>query len=150
MSSIIYEEKKTTYWILVIFLFLVITEFVLILISRTEPAAILALITLIFPIWVTYSHSFYSVKIFDDKTIQFGFIKWYKRLQSGEIKSIYEIPYRPIREFRGLGWRLQRKNRTWRIGYIMWFQGGIEIETTSGRYYVFGTNNPQVILRLLE
>ena len=69
-----------------------------------------------------------------------------------EIKSIEEIPYRPIREFGGLGWRIGRgrKNGKWRIGYVMWLQKGIEIEATNGKYYVFGTNNPDEILSLLK
>ena len=95
--------------------------------------------------------AFYSVKIFDDKTIQFGFPNWNKKLQPSEIKSIEEIPYHPIREFGGLGWRVGRgrKNGKWRIGYVMWLQKGIEIEATNGKYYVFGTDNPQAILSAL-
>ena len=96
--------------------------------------------------------AFYSVKIFDDKTIQFGFPAWNKKLQPSEIKSIEEIPYHPMREFGGLGWRIGRwrKNSKWRIGYVMWLQKGIEIEATNGKYYVFGTDNPQEILSLIQ
>ena len=50
--------------------------------------------------------AFYSIKIYDDKTIQFGFPAWNKRLQPNEIISIEEVPYRPLWEFGGLGWRI--------------------------------------------
>ena len=74
-----------------------------------------------------------------------------KRLE-GEIISIEEVSYRPLWEFGGLGWRIgrARKNGKWRIGYVMWLQKGIEIEATNGKYYVFGTNNPEEILSLLK
>ena len=77
---------------------------------------------------------------------------WNKKLQSSEIISIEEIPYHRIREFSGLGGRIGRgrKNGKWRIGYVMWLQKGIEIEATNGKYYVFGTDNPQEILSLIQ
>ena len=113
---------------------------------------ILPFVGLFFALFICCNISFYSVKIFDDKTIQFGFPAWNKKIQLSEIKSIEEIPYRPIREFGGLGWRIGRgrKNGKWRIGYVMWLQKGIEIEATNGKYYVFGTNNPDEILSLLK
>ena len=95
---------------------------------------------------------FYSIKIYDDKTIEFGFPTWNKRLQPNEIISIEEVTYRPIREFGGLGWRVgrSRKKGKWRIGYVMWLQKGVEIEATNGKYYVLGTNNPQEIISLIR
>ncbi len=95
--------------------------------------------------------AFYSVKFFDDKTIQFGFPNWKKKLQPSEIKSIEEVPYHPMREFGGLGWRMGwYKNGKQRIGYVVWLQKGIEIEATNGKYYVFGTDNPEEILSLMQ
>ena len=109
------------------------------------------LIPLLFVIFVCYNIAFYSVKVFDDKTLQFGFPAWNKKLQLSEINSIEEIPYHPMREFGGLGWRLgRRKNGKWRIGYLVWLQKGIEIEATNGKYYVFGTDNPEEVLSLLK
>ena len=95
---------------------------------------------------------FYSIKIYDDKTIQFGFPTWNKKLQPNEIISIEEVSYRPLWEFGGLGWRIgrARKNGKWRIGYVMWLQKGIEIEATNGKYYVLGTNNLMKFLSLLK
>ena len=48
----------------------------------------LPLIGLFFGIFATYNMAFYSGKIFDDKTIQFGFPAWNKKLQPSEIKTI--------------------------------------------------------------
>ena len=94
--------------------------------------------------------AFYSVKVFDDKTLQFGFPKWHIKLQPHEIKSIEETgSYRPIKDFGGLGWRIGRKDGKWKRGYLVWLQKGIEVETVSGIHYVFGTDNPQAILSAL-
>jgi|TARA_B100000809_G_scaffold214615_1_gene219475 amino acid transporter len=154
-QTVIYEEKKTTYWIFMfILVFIGMMVFLVYLQTRASLGyfIILPLIGLSFGIFVTYNMAFYSVKIFDDKTIQFGFLNWNKKLQPSEINSIEEIPYHPIREFGGLGWRIGRgrKNGKWRIGYVIWLEKGIEIEAMNGKYYVFGTDNPQKILSLLQ
>jgi amino acid transporter len=154
-QTVIYEEKKTTYWIFMfILVFIGMMVFLVYLQTRASLGyfIILPLIGLSFGIFATYNMAFYSVKIFDDKTIQFGFLNWNKKLQPSEINSIEEIPYHPIREFGGLGWRIGRgrKNGKWRIGYVIWLEKGIEIEATNGKYYVFGTDNPQEILSLLQ
>jgi len=154
-QTVIYEEKKTTYWIFMfILVFIGMMVFLVYLQTRASLGyfIILPLIGLSFGIFVTYNMAFYSVKIFDDRTIQFGFLNWNKKLQPSEINSIEEIPYHPIREFGGLGWRIGRgrKNGKWRIGYVIWLEKGIEIEATNGKYYVFGTDNPQEILSLLQ
>jgi len=153
-QTVIYEEKKTTYWIFGLMLFFIgMMVFLGYLQIRVSLGyfLILPFVGLFFGLFIFYNISFYSVKIFDDKTIQFGFPAWNKKLQPSEIKSIEEIPYHPIREFGGLGWRVGRgrKNGKWRIGYVMWLQKGIEIEATNGKYYVFGTDNPQAILSAL-
>jgi len=153
-QTIIYEEKKTTYWALACVLFFIGMVFFLglKLTSSMGYLIFLPLIGIFFGIFATYNLAFYSVKIFDDKTIQFGFPAWNKKLQPSEINSIEEIPYHPMREFGGLGWRIGRgrKNGKWRIGYVVWLQKGIEIEATNGKYYVFGTDNPQEILSLMQ
>ena len=33
---------------------------------------------------------------------------------------------------------------------MVWLQKGIEIEATNGKYYVFGTDNPEQILSLMR
>ena len=152
-KSVVFEEKKTTYWsLMLIFFFLSIGYFFVY--SYREILgyiAILPIVGLSFAIIVVSNIAFFSVKIFDDKTINFGFPYWNKTLQSNEIISIEEIPYRPLREFGGLGWRISmRKKGKWRIGYVMWFQNGIEIESTNGKYYVFGTNNPESLISALQ
>ena len=152
-QTVIYEEKKTTYWALVFVLFFIGMVFFLVYFTPSMGYLIfLPLIGISFGIFATYNMAFYSVKIFDDKTIQFGFPAWNKKLQPSEINSIEEISYHPIREFGGLGWRIGRgrKNGKWRIGYVVWLQKGIEIEATNGKYYVFGTDNPQEILSLIQ
>ena len=154
-QTVIYEEKKTTYWIFMfILVFIGMMVFLVYLQTRASLGyfIILPLIGLSFGIFATYNMAFYSVKIFDDKTIQFGFLNWNKKLQPSEINSIEEIPYHPIREFGGLGWRIGRgrKNGKWRIGYVIWLEKGIEIEATNGKYYVLGTDNPQEILSLIQ
>ena len=111
---------------------------------------LLPLIPLLFVIFVCYNIAFYSVKVFDDKTLQFGFPAWNKKLQLSEINSIEEIPYHPMREFGGLGWRIGKKDGKWKRGYLVWLQKGIEIETVNGICYVFGTDNPEEILSLLK
>ena len=153
--SLIYEEKKTTYWILGFTLvFFSILFFLYFLYERNELGLfiILPLVGIFFALLICINIAFYSIKIYDDKTIQFGFPTWNKRLQSNEIISIEEVSYRPLWEFGGLGWRIgrARKNGKWRIGYVMWLQKGVEIEATNGKYYVFGTNNPDEILSLLK
>ena len=151
--TVIYEEKKTTYWLFGLMLFFVgMMVFLGYLQIRASLGYIIILpfVGLFFGLFICYNSTFYSVKIFDDKTIQFGFPAWNKKLQPIEINSIEEIPYHPMLEFGGLGWRFgRRKNGKWRIGYVVWLQKGIEIETT-GKYYVFGTNNPEEILSLLK
>ena len=153
--TLIYEEKKTTYWLFgLIFCFIGMLIFLVYVYTINAMAyyLILPFVGLFFALFICCNIAFYSVKIFDDKTIQFGFPAWNKKFQLSEINSIEEIPYRPIREFGGLGWRIGRgrKNGKWRIGYVMWLQKGIEIEATNGKYYVFGTNNPDEILSLLK
>ena len=112
----------------------------------------LPLVGIFFALFICINIAFYSIKIYDDKTIQFGFPAWNKRLQPNEIISIEEVPYRPLWEFGGLGWRIgrSRKNGKWRIGYVMWLQKCVEIEATNGKYYVLGTNNPQEIISLIR
>ena len=153
-QTVIYEEKKTTYWALMFVLFFICMIFFLVYLTRHYMGycLLLPLIGISFGLFATYNSAFYSVKIFDDKTIQFGFLAWNKKLQLSEISSIEEIPYHPILEFGGLGWRIgrRRKNGKWRIGYVVWLQKGIEIEATNGKYYVFGTDNPEEILSLLK
>ena len=150
---LIYEEKKITYWLIaLIFCFIGIVFFLVY--SQPSYAIIFpfaAFAGLLFALLICCNLSFYSIKIFNDKTIQFGFPAWNKKLQPSEINSIEEIPYHPMREFGGLGWRVATrwKNGKWRIGYVMWLQKGIEIEATNGKYYVFGTDNPQAILSAL-
>ena len=153
--NLIYEEKKTTYWLFGLTLVLLIILFFLGYLYTIDALGfflILPLVGLLFALFVSLNITFYSVKIFDDKTIQFGFPTWNKQLQPNEIISIEEVPYRPIREFGGLGWRIgrARKNGKWRIGYVMWLQKAIEIEATNGKYYVLGTNNPQEIMSLIR
>ena len=152
-QTVVYEEKKVTYWVLLFVLIFIGIIFLLLEYTRDSMGNLifLPLFGLSFGIFATYNMAFYSVKIFDDKTIQFGFPNWNKKLQPSEIKSIEETPYRPMREFGGLGWRLGwRKNGKLRIGYIAWLQKGIEIEATNGKYYVFGTDNPEEILSLMQ
>ena len=153
--SLIYEEKKTTYWILGFTpVFFSILFFLYYLYERNELAEviILPLVGIFIALFICINIAFYSIKIYDDKTIQFGFPSWKKKLQPNEIVSIEEVSYRPLWEFGGLGWRIgrARKNGKWRIGYVMWLQKGIEIESTNGKYYVFGTDNPDEILSLLK
>ena len=153
--NLIYEEKKTTYWLFGLTLVLLIILFFLGYLYTIDALGfflILPLVGLLFALFVSLNITFYSVKIFDDKTIEFGFPTWNKRLQPNEIISIEEVPYRPIREFGGLGWRVgrSRKKGKWRIGYVMWLQKGVEIEATNGKYYVLGTNNPQEIISLIR
>ena len=154
-SMLIYEEKKTTYWLLGFTLILFsILFFLYYLYERHELGLFIALplVGIFFALSICINIAFYSIKIYDDKTIQFGFPTWNKRLQPNEIISIEEVPYRPIREFGGLGWRVgrSRKKGKWRIGYVMWLQKGVEIEATNGKYYVLGANNPQEIISLIR
>ena len=152
-QTIIYEEKKTTYWALFfVFIFIGGAFFLVYIRDSIGYLLFLPLIGIFFGAFATYNMAFYSVKIFDDKTIQFGFPAWNKKLQPSEITSVEEIPYHPILEFGGLGWRIGRgrKNGKWRIGYVIWLQKAIEIEATNGKYYVFGTDNPEEILSLVK
>ncbi len=151
-QTVIYEEKKVTFWALLFVLFFIgIVFFLVYTVSEFIGYLIfLPLIGLFFGIFATYNMAFYSIKIFDDKTIQFGFPAWNKKLQPSEIKSFDETPYHPIREFGGLGWRIGKKDGKWKRGYLVWLQKGIEIETVSGICYVFGTDNPEEILSLLK
>ena len=132
--SLIYEEKKITYWILGFTpVFFSILFFLYYLYERNELAEviILPLVCIFIALFICINIAFYSIKIYDDKEIKFRFPLW---------------------EFGGLGWRIgrARKNGKWRIGYVMWLQKGVEIEATNGKYYVFGTNNPDEILSLLK
>ena len=152
---LIYEEKKTTYWIFGFTLFILGIIIFLGYLQTKHTLGyfiILPLVGLFSALFICGNITFYSIKIFGDKTIQFGFPAWNKCLQSSEIVSIKEIPYHPIREFGGLGWRIgrARKNRKWKIGYVMWLQKGIEIEATNGNYYIFGTDNPEEVLSLIQ
>lgn len=153
-KSVVYEEKKTTYWALMLIFFFLSVGYFFVYSYREILGyiAILPIVGLSFAIIVVSNIAFFSVKIFDDKTINFGFPYWNKTLLPNEIISIEEIPYRPLREFGGLGWRIgtKRKKGKWRIGYVMWFQKGIEIESTNGKYYIFGTNNPKSLISALQ
>ena len=154
-SMLINEEKKTTYWLLVFTLILFSILFFLYYLYVSNDLGVfiaLPLVGIFFALFICINIAFYSIKIYDDKTIQFGFPTWNKRLQPNEIISIEEVPYRPLWEFGGLGWRIgrSRKNGKWRIGYVMWLQKGVEIEATNGKYYVLGTNNPQEIISLIR
>ena len=152
-QTVIYEEKKVSYWALVMILFslCLIIFFGYSMESLDLWIRLLPLISMLFVCFITYNIAFYSVKIFDDKTIQFGFPQWYIKLQSHEIKSIEETDsYRPIKDFGGLGWRIGKKDGKWKRGYLVWLQKGIEVETVSGIHYVFGTDNPQEIISLIR
>ena len=150
-QTVIYEEKRFTSWALLLVLILVVLLIHIVYVMRGFffPWIFLPLIGLSFGIFFSYNIAFYAVKVFDDKTLQFGFPNWYIKLQPDEIKSIEEIEYRPIKDFGGLGWRIGRKDGKWKRGYLVWLQKGIEIETMNGKYYVFGTDNPQAILSAL-
>ena len=151
-QTVIYEEKKVTFWALLFVLFFIgLVFFLVYYVSEFMGYLIfLPLIGLFFGIFATYNMAFYSVKIFDDKTIQFGFPAWNKKLQPSEIKTIEQTSsYRPIKDFGGLGWRIGRKDGKWKRGYLVWLQKGIEIETINGTHYVFGTDNPEEILSLM-
>ena len=153
--NLIYEEKKITYWLLGFTLILFSILFFLYYLYESNELGVfiaLPLVGIFFALFICINIAFYSFKIYDDKTIQFGFPAWNKRLQPNEIISIEEVPYRPLWEFGGLGWRIgrSRKKGKWRIGYVMWFQKGVEIEATNGKYYVLGTNNPQEIISLIR
>ena len=152
-QTVIYEEKKTTYWALASILIFV--SFIILYGYKMKTLdlwiRLLPLIPLLFVIFVTYNIAFYSVKVFDDKTLQFGFPNWNIKLEPHEIKSIEETgSYRPMKDFGGLGWRIGRKDGKWKRGYLVWLQKGIEIETVGGIHYVFGTDNPQEILSHLR
>ena len=152
-QTVIYEEKKTTYWALAFILIFVCFIIFYGYKMRTLDLWIhlLPLIPLLFVIFVCYNIAFYSVKVFDDKTLQFGFPNWHIKLQPHEIKSIEQTPsYRPMKDFGGLGWRIGRKDGKWKRGYLVWLQKGIEIETINGTHYVFGTDNPEEILSLMR
>ena len=147
-QTVVYEEKKVTYWVLFIVLFIVLLT---IFIAYNELMEFHFLPLFLFIIFAIYNMAFYSVKIFDDKTIQFGFPAWNKKLQPSEIKTIEQTSsYRPIKDFGGLGWRIGRKDGKWKRGYLIWLQKGIEIETINGTHYVFGTDNPEEILSLMR
>ena len=148
-KMVIYEENKVTYWaIAAIFFFLgLIIFFWYEMVEHKIEIMLLPIIIMFFLSFIMYNMAFYSVKIFDDKTLQFGFLRWHIKLQPHEIKSIEETtPYRPIKDFGGLGGRIGRKVGKWKRGYLVWLQKGLEIETVSGIHYVFGTDNPQEIL----
>ena len=152
-QTVIYEEKKVTYWVLAAIPFFLC--FIIYFGYRMESLdlwiRLLPMIPMLFVIFIFYNLAFYSVKIFDDKTIQFGFSQWHIKLQSHEIKSIEEtVPYQPIKDFGGLGWRIGKKDGKWKRGYLVWLQKGIEVETVSGIHYVFGTDNPQEIISLIR
>ena len=151
-QTVVYEEKKVTYWVLFIIPFIVLlTIFTVYNVNGRQLLKFHFLPIFLFVIFAIYNMAFYSVKIFDDKTIQFGFPAWNKKLQPHEIKTIEQTsPYRPIKDFGGLGWRIGRKDGKWKRGYLVWLQKGIEIETINGTHYVFGTNNPEEILSLLK
>ena len=147
-QTVVYEEKKITYWVLFIIPFIVLLS---IFTAYNELMEFHFLPLFLFLIFAIYNMAFYSVKIFDDKTIQFGFPAWNKKLQPSEIKTIEQTSsYRPIKDFGGLGWRIGRKDGKWKRGYLVWLQKGIEIETINGKYYVFGTDNPEEILSLMQ
>ena len=147
-QTVVYEEKKVTYWVLFIIPFIVL---LIIFIAYNELMEFHFLPIFLFVIFAIYNMAFYSVKIFDDKTIQFGFPAWNKKLQPSEIKTIEQTSsYRPIKDFGGLGWRIGRKDGKWKRGYLVWLQKGIEIETINGTHYVFGTDNPEEILSLMR
>ena len=152
-QTVIYEEKKTTYWALAFILIFVC--FIIFYGHKMRTLdlwiRLFPLIPLLFVIFVCYNIAFYSVKVFDDKTLQFGFPNWHIKLEPHEIKSIEQTPsYRPMKDFGGLGWRIGRKDGKWKRGYLVWLQKGIEIETVNGICYVFGTDNPEEILSLMR
>ena len=94
--NLIYEEKKTTYWILGFMLILFsILFFLYYLYERNELGVFIALplVGIFFALSICINIAFYSIKIYDDKTIEFGFPTWNKRLQPNEIVSIEEVPY---------------------------------------------------------
>ena len=92
--SLIYEEKKITYWILGFTpVFFSILFFLYYLYERNELAEviILPLVGIFIALFICINIAFYSIKIYDDKTIQFGFPSWKKKLQPNEIVSIEEV-----------------------------------------------------------
>ena len=112
-QSVIYEEKKVTYWALAAILFFVcLTIFFGYTMKDLDLwIRLLPMIAMLFVIFTLYNMAFYSVKVFDDKTLQFGFPQWHIQFQPHEIKSIEETgSYRPIKDFGGLGWRMGRKD----------------------------------------
>ena len=152
-QTVAYEEKKVTYWVLAFVPFF--AGMIIFFGYQMAPLdlwiRLLPLIPLLFVTFVMYNIAFYSVKVFDDKTLQFGFPNWNIKLEPHEIKSIEETgSYRPMKDFGGLGWRIGRKDGKWKRGYLVWLQKGIEIETVGGIHYVFGTDNPQEILSHLR
>ena len=150
-QTIMYEEKKVTTWALWLIAFMIVF-FVFYAYLMREFLLIFWIISpiILFVIFTLYNFAFYQVKVFDDKSLQFGFPNWHLRLQGHEVKSIEEIEYHPIKDFGGLGWRIGRKDGKWKFGYVVWLQKGIEVETTGGKHYVFGTNNPQSIISALQ
>ena len=112
-QTVIYEEKKTTYWIFGLMLFFIgMMVFLGYLQIRASLGyfIILPFVGLFFGLFIFYNISFYSVKIFDDKTIQFGFPAWNKKLQPSEINSIEEISLSSntrIRWFRLEDWKTE-------------------------------------------
>ena len=102
--NLIYGEKKTTYWILGFMLILFSILFFLYYLYESNELGVfiaLPLVGIFFALFICINIAFYSIKIYDDKTIQFGFPYWNKRIQLNEILSIEEVLYRPIREFGG-------------------------------------------------
>jgi len=87
------------------------------------------MIPMLFVIFIFYNLAFYSVKIFDDKTIQFGFPQWHIKLQSHEIKSIEEtVPYQPIKDFGGLGWRIGKKDGSGNAAILYGFRKELKLK----------------------
>ena len=78
-QTVIYEEKKVTYWALASMLFFacLIIFFGYIMADLDLWIRLLPTIALFFVIFIMYNMAFYSVKVFDDKTLQFGFPQWH-------------------------------------------------------------------------
>ena len=92
--NLIYEEKKTTYWLLGFTLILFSILFFLYYLYESNELGVfidLPLVGIFFALFICINIAFYSIKIYDDKTIQFGFPAWNKRLQPNEIISIEEL-----------------------------------------------------------
>ncbi len=87
-QTVVYEEKKVTYWVLLFVLLFIGIIFLLLEYTRDSMGNLifLPLFGLSFGIFATYNMAFYSVKIFDDKTSSNARI-WRFRLEDGMVQK---------------------------------------------------------------